>query len=108
MFVWSVVLTDLFPSSLRGGERQGLRVQLSNLVDLLLERLLFFWLQRWIGFLLQRILLSAEGRQKFFRDSFSQCDHSCQWKRNEQLNLVIGRFLPSLGPELAPFQSLFA
>src|SRR5205807_10274109 len=38
--------------------------------------------------------------KSFSRDSFSQCDHSCQWKRNEQLNLRIGFCHPALAPSL--------
>jgi len=68
----------------------SVRAGFSKLVDSIWERLLFFGLEAVVYSLLpERILLSAEGPH-FWRDSFSQFDHSCQWKRNEQLNLKIG------------------
>ena len=87
----------LFPSSLRGGERRGLRVQLSSLVDFVFRTSPLLWLgRRWI-FSYSAFCYPRKAGKKFARDSFSQCDHSCQWKRNEQLNLVIGFFVAQPG-----------
>ena len=55
------------------------------------------------GFLLQRILLSAEGANVRLH-SFTQFDHSCQEEERAAQSTYRG-FLPSHGSELAPFQS---